>query len=69
MWRALSHPNVLPLLGVTMTENQLVMVTEWIMGGNIMEFTRANTNADWLELVSLFSGFFSLQLVIVGFHS
>ncbi|KAF9789442.1 kinase-like domain-containing protein [Thelephora terrestris] len=50
-WRALNHPNLLPLLGVTMTENQLVMVSEWKPNGNIMEFARANPNVDRLGLL------------------
>jgi len=53
-WRSLRHPNVLPLLGVTMTSDRLVMVTEWMANGNINEFLKANINADRLELVCLF---------------
>ena len=34
-----------------MTEDQLGMVSEWIPNGNIMEFVRANPNADRLGLV------------------
>jgi len=50
-WRALRHPNVLPLLGVTMTENQFVMVSEWVEKGNINEFLKVNKNADRLRLL------------------
>jgi len=50
-WRALRHPNVLPLLGVTMAEDLLVMVSEWMVRGNIMEFMKADVNADRLGLV------------------
>jgi len=57
-WGALHHPNVLPLLGVTMSENQLVMVAEWMEKGNINEFVKADPNADRLELVC-----FSLKVV------
>ena len=51
-WNALRHPNVLPLLGVTMTEGRFVMVSEWMVKGNINEFVKANPNADRLGLVS-----------------
>ena len=34
-----------------MSENQFVMVSEWMMKGNINEFVRANRNADRLGLV------------------
>ncbi|KAF9646904.1 kinase-like protein [Thelephora ganbajun] len=50
-WRALHHPNVLPLLGVTITENQLVTVSERMTRGNIREFTKADINADRLALL------------------
>ena len=50
-WRALNHPNLLLLLGVTMTDDQLAMISEWMPKGNIMEFTRANPNVDRLGLV------------------
>ena len=51
VWKALRHPNVLPLLGVTMTENRFVVASEWMVMGDINEFTKANVNADRLELV------------------
>ena len=50
-WNALRHPNVLPLLGVTMTENLFVVVSEWMAKGNINEFVKVNTKAERLELV------------------
>ena len=50
-WGALRHQNVLPLLGVTMSGNQLVMVSEWMVKGNINEFVKADPNADRSELV------------------
>jgi len=50
-WKALRHENILPLLGVTMTEGQLVMVSEWMENGSIDEFVKAHTNANRLELL------------------
>lgn len=50
-WKALHHPNVLPLLGVTMTESRFVMVSEWMAKGNINEFMKVDINADRFELV------------------
>jgi len=50
-WKALHHPNVLPLLGVTMTKNMFVMVSEWMRNGNINKFVEANVDANRLELV------------------
>ena len=53
MWNTLRHPNVLPLLGVTMTVNLFVMVSEWMVEGNISEFVKAHPDADRLGLVCL----------------
>jgi len=50
-WKALRHPNVLQLLGVTMTKNKFVMVSEWMENGNINEFMRAHPSVNRLELV------------------
>jgi len=50
-WKALRHPNVLPLLGVTMGKNLLAMVSEWMVNGNITEFIKAHRDANRFELV------------------
>lgn len=52
VWRSLRHPNILPLLGVSMSETHLVMASEWMMNGNINEFTRAHADTNRLGLVS-----------------
>ena len=51
-WKTLRHPNVLPLLGVTMTTEpyRFVMVSEWMENGTINEFLQ-HVDADRLELV------------------
>ena len=50
-WMTLRHPNILPLLGVTMFENRFVMVSEWMVRGNINDFVKADPNADRFGLV------------------
>jgi len=55
MWGTLRHPNVLPLLGVTMNDNQFVMVSEWMTNGNINEFIKAHRDVDRFGLVRLYS--------------
>ena len=62
-WNALRHPNVLPLLGVTVSENRFVMVSEWMVKGNINEFVRADPNADRLGLVCS-----SFEILICAYH-
>jgi len=52
-WKTLQHPNVLPLIGVTTSETQFVMVSDWMVNGNINDFVRARPDANRLELVGL----------------
>jgi len=51
-WKTLRHPNVLPLIGVMMSENQFAMISDWMMNGNINDFVKAHPDANRLELVS-----------------
>ena len=51
MWKTLSHPNVLRLSGVIMSENQFGLVSEWMDNGNINQFVRAHRNVNRLKLV------------------
>jgi hypothetical protein len=53
MWKALRHPNVLPLLGVMMTDTQFVMVSEWMSNSNITVFVKAHPDTDRLGLVGI----------------
>ena len=57
--KTLHHPNILPLLGATMSMSQLVMVSEWMVNGTINEFVKADPDADRLGLVC-----FSLKVLI-----
>ena len=59
-WKALRHPNISSLLGVTMTENQFAMVSEWMDNGNINEFVKAHPDASRPVLVRFPSCFLSL---------
>jgi hypothetical protein len=52
-WKSLSHPNVLSLLGVTMSGKHFAMVSEWMVNGSINEFVRINRGANRFELVGL----------------
>ena len=62
-WRALRHPNVLQLLGVTVTENRFVMVSEWMVRGSIDEFVKADIEADRLKLVCFFIYLFKVLVL------
>ena len=50
-WSVLRHPNVLPLLGVSITDNRFVMVSEWMKNGNVNEFLKAHADVNRLKLV------------------
>ena len=54
-WKRLSHPNVLPLLGVSVSTDppSFRIVSEWMRNGNVMEYTRSNPEVNRLQLVSL----------------
>ena len=52
-WKSLSHPNLLPLLGVTMSNKVFAMVSEWMVNRSINEFIKVNRDADRFELVGV----------------
>ena len=63
-WKALRHPNILPLIGVTMSEVQFAMISDWMVNGNINDFVRAHPDVDRLELVGFsFDVFISSPLM------
>ena len=63
-WKALNHPNVLPLLGVMVTEDRFAMVSEWMVNGNINQFVTAHREANRFELVSFLSKLLQYLLVV-----
>jgi serine/threonine protein kinase len=50
-WKHLRHPNILPLLGVTVSEHRFAMVSEWMGNRNINEFIQKNKYVNRIELV------------------
>jgi len=51
VWRHLSHPNVIPFLGIDTTLFRLCMVSLWAVHGNIRTFLRNNPRADRSSLI------------------
>jgi len=49
MWKHLDHPNILPLLGVTLSRHQLI--SNWMPGGNLLKYVRTNPDTDRFKLV------------------
>ena len=50
-WKHLRHQNILPLLGVTVSEHRFAMVSEWMGNGNINEFVERDRHVNRTELV------------------
>ena len=50
-WKYLDHPNVLPLLGVTIEPLQLV--SNWVSGGSMQEYIEKHPDADRRRLVGV----------------
>jgi len=51
MWKRLTHPNIVPLLGITLTPLQLV--SEWVSGGTLPNYISRHPDADRVELVGV----------------
>ena len=72
-WKHLSHPNILPLLGVSISTDTLCLriLTLWIVNGNVMQYARSNPVANRLQLVSpltISSLFISCSSRIIAFQ-
>ena len=51
MWKTLQHPNILPLIGVTMSESQFATISDWMVNGNLSDFVKAHPDTNRLGLV------------------
>ena len=49
MWKRLRHPNIVPLLGITVTPLQLI--SEWMSGGDLPGYIKGHHDVDRLGLV------------------
>lgn len=52
MWKRLSNPNTLPLLGAYMHGSELVMISEWMEDGNITQYLRRNPRVNRPSLLA-----------------
>ena len=60
IWRRLSHPNVLPVLGVSPKLFPLCLVSEWMIDENITDFTSNHPEVNRLRLVRSISAVLSI---------
>ncbi|KAF9647923.1 kinase-like protein, partial [Thelephora ganbajun] len=51
IWRHLRHPNILPLVGVTIGQGRCSMVSDWMENETINQFTRRNKDANRIDLL------------------
>ena len=51
VWKRLKHPNIVHLLGITITPLQLI--SDWMLGGDLPEYVKQHPDVDRLGLVSL----------------
>jgi len=51
-WKHLSHPNVLPFLGVSESLFPFSIITPWLSNGDIIEYIRKHRGVNRLRLVS-----------------
>ncbi|KAF9781357.1 kinase-like domain-containing protein [Thelephora terrestris] len=52
VWRRLSHPNVLPVLGISPELFPLCIVSEWLIDGDILDFVSAHPKVNRLRLLT-----------------
>lgn len=57
-WKYLSHPNVLPFLGISETLFAFSIISPWLLNGNIAEYIRNHEGVDRVYLVSYCHGFY-----------
>ena len=53
LWKQFRHPNLLPLLGATKSSYTLMMISEWMENGTIMDFIVARPGTNRLKLASI----------------
>ena len=51
MWRRISHPNIVPFLGVTEAPAPLSVVSEWMPNGNVRGYVVYDPEVSRLQLV------------------
>jgi serine/threonine protein kinase len=54
MWRKISHPNIVPFLGVSEDPAPISMVSEWMPNGDVRGYVVNNPEVSRLQLVSSF---------------
>ena len=53
LWKQFKHPNLLQLVGAKKSPSAMVMISEWMEHGTIMDFVVACPGTNRLKLVSV----------------
>jgi len=63
----LSHPNILPLLGVSFSADprSFRIISDWMRNGNVMEYTKSNPEVNRLRLVSPLADFSPIFVLMI----
>ena len=51
VWKRISHPNIVPFLGISGAHTPLSMVSEWMPNGNVRDYVGENPETSRLHLV------------------
>lgn len=51
-WKRMTHPNIVPLLGVTISP-RFQLISDYMSGGDLPEYIKQHTRADRLGLVCI----------------
>ena len=51
MWKRLKHPNIVSLYGITIAPPPPQLISDWVLGGNLVEYIKGHPEADRLGLV------------------
>ena len=61
MWKHTAHPNLIPLLGITL--NPLQLISDWVPGGYLTEYIKKHPDVDRLTLVGVSPVLFDPALI------
>ena len=65
MWKHMTHPNVLPLLGITVDPFQLI--SNWMSGGDLLGYIINNPKIERLGLVDIPPGVYPALTLVTSF--
>ena len=68
LWKQFNHPNLLQLVGAKFSPPSLVMISEWMEHGTIMDFVVAFPETNRLKLVGILHKAWSQHPLVLLFQ-